>query len=342
QRFISKELKEYERKSLAADEKLTNLEYDLYLEVLGRVGESTEALQETAAGIAILDVLCLFAETAVLNQYSRPEVTDDILIEIRKGRHPVVEKLGGIERFVANDALLDSDKSRFLLVFGANMAGKSTYIRQLGLIVIMAQVGSFVPADHALIGIVDRIFTRMGAYDEISRSMAGEGHVGAPGASTFMVEMREVATICHNATERSLILMDEVGRGTGTFDGLALAWTIVEYIYDKVRARSLLSTHYHQLSELEDRIGIKNIHLAIKETKDDLVFMYEVRKGATDKSFGIHCARLAGVPKEIVTRAEHILKEIERTAEIEIPSIDRQDIEVQRSKKPKDISDFFS
>ncbi|MFX0116642.1 MAG: DNA mismatch repair protein MutS, partial [Candidatus Hodarchaeota archaeon] len=342
QRFISKELKEYERKALNADEKLKNLEYELYMEILQEVGENTETLQQTAAAIAVLDVLCLFAETAVLNRYSCPEVTNDIMLKIRKGRHPVVEKLGGLERFVPNDALLDSDKSRFLLIFGANMAGKSTYIRQLGLIVIMAQSGSFVPAEFALVGIVDRIFTRMGAYDEISRSITGEGHIGAPGASTFMVEMREVATICHNATERSLILMDEVGRGTGTFDGLSLAWTIAEYINEHIHARSLLSTHYHQLSALETRRGIRNFHLAIKETEDDLVFLYEVREGATDKSFGIHCAQLAGVPKEIVTRAEKVLNEIERTTEIQIPAFSQKDPKERGTKRPKAISDFLN
>jgi DNA mismatch repair protein MutS len=217
----------------------------------------------------------------------------------------------------------------------------STFIRQLGLLVIMAQIGSFIPADSALIGVVDRIFTRMGAYDEISRSVTKEGHIEAPGASTFMVEMREVATICHNATERSLILMDEVGRGTGTFDGLALAWTIAEYIHDHLRARSLLSTHYHQLSSLEEREGIRNFHLAIKETETDLIFLYKVSEGATDKSFGIHCARLAGVPKEIVNRAEHVLKEIERTTEIEIPIFRKRELARKDPKKPKSISDFL-
>jgi DNA mismatch repair protein MutS len=343
QRYISKELKVYERKSLAADEKLKNLEYELYSDILDEVGTNSETLQQTALALGILDVLCLYAETAVLNNYSRPELTSDIILNIRNGRHPVVEKLGGRERFVPNDAFLDSDNTRFLLIFGANMAGKSTFIRQLGLLVIMAQIGSFVPADNALIGIVDRIFTRMGAYDEISRSLTKEGHIDAPGASTFMVEMREVATICHNATERSLILMDEVGRGTGTFDGLALAWTIAEYIHDNLRARSLLSTHYHQLSSLEEeREGIRNYHLAIKETETDLIFLYKVWEGATDKSFGIHCARLAGVPKEIVNRAEHVLQEIERTTEIEIPIFRKKELTGQDSKKSKNISDFLN
>ncbi|MFQ5979480.1 MAG: DNA mismatch repair protein MutS [Candidatus Heimdallarchaeota archaeon] len=341
QRFISKELKEYERRAMSADERLKNLEHELYLELLEKVGERTEALQQTASGIAILDVLSAFAETAVLNRYSRPKVNNGTTLKLQRSRHPVVEKIGGLEKFVPNDAFLDSESSRFLLIFGANMAGKSTYIRQIGLIVIMAQTGSFIPVEHAVIGIVDRIFTRMGAYDEISRSVSREGQVGAPGASTFMVEMREIATICHNATERSLILMDEVGRGTGTFDGLALAWTIAEFIHDNIKARSLLSTHYHQLSSLEEREGIQNHHLAIKETEDDLIFLYEVRKGSTDKSFGIHCARLAGVPKEIVSRAEQVLEEIEQTTEISIPRSSSKTADFQKSKKAKNISDFF-
>ncbi len=342
QRYISKELKEYEKKAVTAEEKLKALEYQIYKnEILTTIETESNLIQQTAVALGVLDVLCLFAETAVMNRYIRPELTEIPEITIQEGRHPVVEKLAGFDKFISNDVFQNEENYRFLIIFGANMSGKSTFIRQVGLLVLMAQTGSFIPAQKAKIGIVDRIFTRMGAYDEISRS-SSKGHTGAPGASTFMVEMREVATICHNATSRSLILMDEVGRGTGTFDGLALAWSLAEYIRDNVRARTLLSTHFHQLSELGLHKGIKNYHLAVKETEDDLVFLYKLKEGATDKSFGIHCAKFAGVPIEIVKQAEKILSEIENTTVIEIPTSLKEKLSKQQiRKKSKSLSDFL-
>jgi DNA mismatch repair protein MutS len=305
ERFFTPELKEQESIILSADDKRIALEYALFTKITGIISDSAAKLQETAGLIAELDVITSLAEVAVNCNYTRPEVHEGCNILIRDGRHPVVEKShsGG---FVPNDTSMDCDSDQFLLITGPNMAGKSTYMRQSALIVIMAQIGSFVPASYASIGIVDRIFTRVGAFDDL-----------ASGQSTFMVEMVELANILNNATPKSLILLDEIGRGTSTFDGYSIAQAVVEFIHNKGRSgvRSLFATHYHQLTSLEGTLKrVKNYHIAVKEEGHDLVFLRKIVPGATDKSYGIHVARLAGVPLIVTRRAKEVLKEIELKA----------------------------
>ncbi|MEK7449682.1 MAG: hypothetical protein AAB019_09385 [Planctomycetota bacterium] len=253
-------------------------------------------------------MLCALAQVAQENNYCRPEVTETMAIKIMEGRHPVLEQftdssalLTTSEKFVSNDVFIDGEENRVLIITGPNMAGKSTYIRQVALIILMAQMGSFVPAKEATIGVVDRIFTRVGASDELTR-----------GASTFMVEMNETANILNNATPRSLIILDEIGRGTSTFDGLSIAWAVTEYIYDRLASRTLFATHYHELTELSLLLpGVKNYHIAVKEWGEKIIFVRKIIAGGTDKSYGIHVARLAGIPKEVVERAKVILNNLE-------------------------------
>ncbi|MFH1422097.1 MAG: DNA mismatch repair protein MutS, partial [Planctomycetota bacterium] len=298
ERYYTEELKKWEEKILTADERSYEMEYEIFQSVREKAAEATNVVQANAHAVASIDVLTSFAHNAVVNRYSKPVVNDGDKLEIIDGRHPVLET---ISDFVPNDALLDSSDNQVLIITGPNMAGKSTYVRQVALLVIMAQIGSFIPAKSAEVGIVDRIFTRVGALDELSR-----------GSSTFMVEMNETANILNNATNRSLIILDEVGRGTSTFDGLSLAWAITEYIRDKVKARTLFATHYHELTELSLIAGsVKNYNIAVKEHGDNVVFLHKIIPGGADKSYGIHVASLAGIPTTVVERAKEVLAEIE-------------------------------
>ncbi len=306
ERFYTPELKEKEVLILSADEKRMALEFELFNEINSVVAGRAKELQVTAAGLGELDVLATFAEVAVNNRYVRPEVNEGTGILIRDGRHPVVER--SLTGFVPNDTSMDCQENQFLLITGPNMAGKSTYMRQVALIVILAQTGSFVPASYASVGIVDRIFTRVGAFDDL-----------ASGQSTFMIEMVELANILNNATPRSLILLDEIGRGTSTYDGFSIAKAVVEFIHNKDRAgvRALFATHYHQLTAVEGVLKrVKNYHIAVKEEGNELVFLRKIIPGATDRSYGIHVARLAGVPLKVTQRAKEILKEMENGSAI--------------------------
>ncbi len=301
ERFITPELKEMEGKVLGADERARNLEYELFQklrdETLGDIGP----IQHTAEAIAVLDVVCSLAETARLFNYCRPSLNDSLRLVIRDGRHPVLDQNLVEEKFVPNDTTLDGDNVRLAIVTGPNMAGKSTYIRQVALIVLMAQTGSFVPAASAEIGLVDRIFTRVGANDDLAR-----------GQSTFMVEMNETSNIVNNATERSLVILDEIGRGTSTFDGLSIAWSVAEFLHDKIKSRTLFATHYHELTKLaSDRKGICNLNVAVREWNEQIIFLRKIIPGGADKSYGIQVARLAGLPKEILDRAKEILTHLE-------------------------------
>ena len=302
ERFITPELKEVEGKILGADERAKALEQELFLQLRDEVMRELAPLQSTAAAIATLDVLGAFAETARLFGYCRPVLSADLRIVIADGRHPVLDQALIEEKFVPNDVLLDSEKNRLLILTGPNMAGKSTYIRQVALLVLMAQIGSFIPAQSAEIGLADRIFTRVGANDDLSR-----------GQSTFMVEMNETANITNNATARSLIILDEIGRGTSTFDGLSIAWSVAEFLHDETKARTLFATHYHELTELEmTRAGVRNYNVAVREWNDQIIFLRKIIKGGADKSYGIQVARLAGLPASIISRAKEILSNLEQ------------------------------
>jgi DNA mismatch repair protein MutS len=301
ERFVTPELKEVEAKILGADERSRALEYELFLNLRESLLEFLPQLQEIARSVSILDVIASLAETARLFGYARPTLTDGTRIYIRDGRHPVLDQNVTEEKFVPNDCLLDGIENRLLLITGPNMAGKSTFIRQVALIVLMAQIGSFVPAGSAEIGLVDRIFTRVGASDDLSR-----------GQSTFMVEMNETANIVNNATERSLVILDEIGRGTSTFDGLSIAWSVAEYLHDVLRSRTLFATHYHEMTELAVICeGVKNYNVAVREWNDQIIFLRKIQAGAADKSYGIQVARLAGLPDEVIHRAKEILANLE-------------------------------
>jgi DNA mismatch repair protein MutS len=309
ERFTTPELKERERAILSAQEHSFDQEYESFVRVRDRVGESADMIRSAAQAVAAIDVLCSFAESAVVNKYSKPIVDESDSIAIKDGRHPVVERvLRG--SFVPNDVHLDTNLNRLIILTGPNMAGKSTYLRQIADIVLMAQAGSFVPASEARIGLVDRIFTRVGAFDDLAR-----------GQSTFMVEMTELANILNSATKRSLILLDEVGRGTSTFDGLAIAWAVSEHLYDssKIGAKTLFATHYHQLTELSESLkGVKNYSMAVKEQGSEIVFLRKVLPGKASKSYGIQVAKLAGVPHAVVSRAEQVLNGIEEDNMLEV------------------------
>jgi DNA mismatch repair protein MutS len=301
ERFVTPELKEVESKILGADERSGALEYELFLHLRESLLQFLPQLQEISQFISILDVIASLAETARLFGYARPIVTEEMRIYIRDGRHPVLDQNVTEEKFVPNDCLLDGAENRLLLITGPNMAGKSTFIRQVALIVLMAQIGSFVPAAAAEVGLVDRIFTRVGASDDLSR-----------GQSTFMVEMNETANILNNATERSLVILDEIGRGTSTFDGLSIAWSVAEYLHDVLRARCLFATHYHEMTELSVICqGVKNYNVAVREWNDRIIFLRKIQPGAADKSYGIQVARLAGLPEDVISRAKEILANLE-------------------------------
>jgi len=303
ERYITPELKEYEAKVLGAEERLKNLEYDVFIKVRNTIAAAVEKLQRTSAAVAELDVLHSFARSAKQYNYERPIVDDGNVIRIVEGRHPVIERISSGDKFIPNDALIDSASNNISIITGPNMAGKSTYMRQIALIVLMAQTGSFVPAKEARVGIVDRIFTRIGASDVITK-----------GQSTFMVEMIETANILNNATMKSLILLDEVGRGTSTFDGISIAWAVVEYISKELKARTLFATHYHELTELSLVLnGIRNLNVAVKEWGDEIIFLRRIEEGAADKSYGIQVARLAGLPSSTIERAKEILSNLEKS-----------------------------
>ena len=304
ERYITEELKNLENQILGAEEKVVILEYDLFTKIREEIAKNIVRLQKTATMVSTLDVLASFAQVAEDMNYCIPQVDNSGVIDIKGGRHPVIEKMLGAGEFVENDTYLDKDENRLSIITGPNMAGKSTYMRQVALITLMAQVGSFVPAEEAKIGVVDKIFTRVGASDDLSM-----------GQSTFMVEMMEVATILKEATSNSLVILDEIGRGTSTYDGLSIAWAVAEYIANKEKcgAKTLFATHYHELTELEEKIeGVKNYSIAVKEKGEDIIFLRKIVRGGTDESYGIHVARLAGVPKMVTEEANKILKSLER------------------------------
>jgi DNA mismatch repair protein MutS len=310
ERFVTPELKEIEAKILGADERARQLEYQLFQKLREETLRELESIQQTAAAVAVLDVICALAETARLFRYCRPQLNNTLRLVIKDGRHPVLDQNLVEEKFVPNDTSLDGETVRLAIVTGPNMAGKSTYIRQVALIGLMAQIGSFVPAESAEIGLVDRIFTRVGANDDIGR-----------GQSTFMVEMNETSNIVNNASERSLVILDEIGRGTSTFDGLSIAWSVAEFLHDKIKARTLFATHYHELTKLAaERKGVGNFNVAVREWNDQIIFLRKIIPGGADKSYGIQVARLAGLPKEILDRAKEILSHLEKPDGITAPS----------------------
>ncbi|MDZ7360701.1 MAG: DNA mismatch repair protein MutS [candidate division KSB1 bacterium] len=329
ERFITPELKEYEEQVLQAEEKMVALEYELFDRLRQKVAGQATALQENARLIAVLDCLLAFAELSTEQHYCRPVINDSLTIDIKDGRHPVVEKLLPFgEKFVPNDTYLDGTSHQIIIITGPNMAGKSTYLRQVALIVLMAQIGSFVPAAKAHIGLVDKIFTRVGASDNL-----------AGGESTFLVEMNETANILHNATAQSLVLLDEIGRGTSTYDGLSIAWAVVEYLHDnsKVAARTLFATHYHELNELANRHPrIKNYNVLVKEWGDQVVFLRKIVEGGSDHSYGIQVAQLAGLPKPVIHRAKQVLATLEQQA------IERDELPpVQTNHRQRQQLDIF-
>jgi len=305
ERYVTPELKEFEDKVLNAEALSTEREYEIFQELRLAIATELPRVLDTARAIAELDALASLAHAAAAFRYVAPEIDEGGEVSIVEGRHPVIERSTSCDAFVPNDAHLDRDGRRLTILTGPNMAGKSTYIRQVALIVLLAQIGSFVPAAEARIGVVDRIFTRVGAGDDISR-----------GESTFMVEMVEIANILNNATERSLVILDEVGRGTSTFDGLALAWAIAEHLHERTSCRTLFATHYHQLTDLSARYaGVVNRNVAVREWGDEIVFLHKIVEGGTDRSYGIHVARLAGVPPDVIERARSILRDLERDEE---------------------------
>lgn len=317
ERYITEELKNLENQILGAEEKVINLEYNAFVEIRDDIESKIKRIQTSAEVIAILDVLCSFATVAEDLNYVEPVVDNSGVIDIKDGRHPVIEKMLPSGSFVQNDTYLDKEETRLAMITGPNMAGKSTYMRQVALITLMAQIGSFVPAAGAHIGVVDKIFTRVGASDDLSM-----------GQSTFMVEMMEVATILKEATSKSLVILDEIGRGTSTYDGLSIAWAVAEYISDKEKcgAKTLFATHYHELIQLEDKLeGIKNFQVAVKEKGEDVIFLRKILPGGTDESYGVHVARLAGVPQNVSKRATEILKSLERKSIINEKAIQKED-----------------
>ncbi len=326
ERFVTPELKEIEAKILGADERARQLEYQLFHKLRDETLRELGPIQQTADAIAVLDVICALAETARLFRYCRPTLNATLQLAIKDGRHPVLDQTLVEEKFVPNDTSLDGENVRLAIITGPNMAGKSTYIRQVALIVLMAQMGSFVPAESAEIGLVDRIFTRVGANDDLAR-----------GQSTFMVEMNETSNIVNNAANRSLVILDEIGRGTSTFDGLSIAWSVAEYLHDKIKARTLFATHYHELTKLaEDRPGVCNFNVAVREWNEQIIFLRKIVAGGADKSYGIHVARLAGLPKEILDRAKEILAHLEKPdGAIETPAATKS----RRGRKSAKSSD---
>ena len=322
ERFITPELKELENKILGAEEKARNLESEIFSQLRSAAVEYTHSLQEAADAVAAVDALGSLAEAARLNHYVRPDIFDDDRLVITGGRHPVIDRMIP-GNFVPNDCKLDGDLNRLMLITGPNMAGKSTYIRQTALLVIMAQIGSFIPAESAQIGLVDRIFTRVGAADDLSR-----------GQSTFMVEMLETANILNHATAKSLVILDEIGRGTSTFDGLSIAWSVAEFLHDEIRCRTQFATHYHELTELaRTRRGVNNYNVAVREYGEDIIFLRQIVPGPSDRSYGIHVAKLAGLPQEVLSRANDLLELLERTGDAQRDAVTRLPRHTVRLKK---------
>ncbi|MCP4711535.1 MAG: DNA mismatch repair protein MutS, partial [Planctomycetes bacterium] len=336
ERYITPELKEFEAKVLGAEEKIFKLEYELFLDIRNRVAEHVQQIQEIARALATLDVLSGLAALALENNFIKPKMTEENSLHIVDGRHPVVEHLLPTGTFVPNDCDTDSDDAQILLITGPNMAGKSTYLRQVGLIVLLAQIGSFIPVKEAVLGVVDRIFTRVGAQDNLAR-----------GESTFLVEMNETAYILHNATSKSLILLDEIGRGTSTFDGLSIAWAVTEYLHNngRIRPQTLFATHYHELTDLAPILPrLRNYNVAVKEWDDDIVFIRKIIPGGSDRSYGIQVARLAGMPKDVIVRAKEVLANLEQselTAANE-PRLARGAHNPAKSKKPINQLSLFA
>jgi len=320
ERYITEELKNLENQILGAEEKVVNLEYNAFVEIREEISKNIKRLQKSSNVVSTLDVLSSFAQVAEDMNYCMPQVGKTGIIDIKNGRHPVIEKMIPAGSFVENDTYLDKDDNRLSIITGPNMAGKSTYMRQVALITLMAQVGSFVPAESAKIGVVDKIFTRVGASDDLSM-----------GQSTFMVEMMEVATILKEATQNSLVILDEIGRGTSTYDGLSIAWAVAEFIANKEKcgAKTLFATHYHELIALEEKLeGVKNYSIAVKEKGEDVIFLRKIIHGGTDESYGIHVARLAGVPKVVTDKANEILKTLERKSILNSKNQEKQDKKV--------------
>jgi DNA mismatch repair protein MutS len=301
ERYITPALKEMENKVLGSEERSKKLEYELFQELREQVVSNIKELKETAAAIAEIDTLCALAETAQTHRHCRPTLTEGTELIIANGRHPVLEQTLTDTKFVPNDTELLPETSRLQILTGPNMAGKSTYIRQLALISLMAQIGAYVPADSATIGLVDRIFCRVGASDDLSR-----------GQSTFMVEMAETALILNHATDKSLVILDEIGRGTATFDGLSIAWSVAEHLHDEIKCRTLFATHYHELTDLANtREAVVNCNVAVREWNEEIIFLHKILPGSADKSYGIQVARLAGLPKPVLARAKAILSHLE-------------------------------
>ena len=320
ERYVTPELKEMEAKILNADEQVMKIEYELFLEIRQFISNYVRRIQETAYSIAVIDSINSLSIAAVKNNYVRPEMNNKGFINITDGRHPVIEKIMKNEMFVPNDTYIDNKEYRMSIITGPNMAGKSTYMRQVALIALLAHIGSFVPAKKAEISVVDKIFTRVGASDDLSQ-----------GQSTFMVEMSEVSNILQNATENSLLILDEIGRGTSTYDGLSIAWSVVEYITKKIKAKTLFATHYHELSELEAKLkSVKNYKILIKETGDKITFLRKIAEGSIDRSYGIQVANLAGLPEEVVVRAKEILVQL-----------DESDINKPFAKRKNRVTDNF-
>ena len=317
ERYVTEELKKLENQILGAEEKVVTLEYNTFVQIREKIEAELQRLQKSASIIATLDVLCSLATVAEDLNYVMPVVSDNGEINIKDGRHPVIEKMISSGSFVQNDTYLNTNSNRLAIITGPNMAGKSTYMRQVALITLMAQIGSFVPASYAEIGVVDKIFTRVGASDDLSM-----------GQSTFMVEMMEVASILRDATSKSLVILDEIGRGTSTYDGLSIAWAVAEYISDKEKcgAKTLFATHYHELTELEDKLdGVKNYSIAVKEKGEDIIFLRKIVEGGTDESYGVHVAKLAGVPQNVTKRANEILRGLERKNLMNQKAIQKED-----------------
>jgi DNA mismatch repair protein MutS len=301
ERYITPELKEYEEKVLTADQQAKDLEYELFLRLRDLTAAATRRLMQSAGVLADLDALCSLAGLARERNYCRPTIVEEPVLKIVAGRHPVLDAMLPQGQFVPNDVSMSPGGGTIMLITGPNMAGKSTYIRQAALLTLMAQIGSFVPASEATIGIADRIYARVGASDELSR-----------GQSTFMVEMTETARILNGASARSLVILDEIGRGTSTYDGVSLAWAVVEYLHEHLGCRTLFATHYHELTDLRDSLAeVRNLNVAVREWQDEVVFLHQIVPGAADKSYGIHVARLAGVPRQVLDRAGDILKRLE-------------------------------
>ncbi len=333
ERYITPELKEYEEKILNAEEKILVLEEELFDQLLEEITQYAKPIQQNANYCAVIDVIGTFAQNAVYYDYSKPEITKESIIEIKDGRHPVVERLLEQTSFIPNDTLLKNDSERILIITGPNMGGKSTLLRQVALVVLMAQIGSFVPASFARIGLTDRIFTRIGAHDVLVENR-----------STFMVEMYECANILNNATEKSLVILDEVGRGTSTYDGVAIAWSITEYLHDHIGKngpRTLFATHYHELIELEEKMPrIKNYHVSIKNVNGDIHFLYKVKEGGISESFGIHVASLAGLPEDVITNADNRLSLLHEQ-ELEKSTTKKSETIKTKSSKSK-VSTIYS